>query len=160
VQVAVSILRLPNPRTELLRTWAIGIALLRGKKIAIVALARRMAAVLYAMESELDSGVPLHRRTDKAGSVPPVPFRSMPLRATRTRRGMRHPAAQEVDHASDATSVAAECVGVEKRTGAVARGLEAGFTVVDRDPLADITALQDVVLVVNKGKVIVNRLQD
>jgi transposase len=49
VQVAVSILRLRNPRTELLRTWAIRIALRRGKKIAIVALARRMAGVLYAM---------------------------------------------------------------------------------------------------------------
>jgi hypothetical protein len=49
VQVAVSILRLRSPRTEALRKWAQGIAARRGKKIAIVALARRMAGVLFAM---------------------------------------------------------------------------------------------------------------
>ena len=49
VQVAVSTLRLRSPRTEVLRTWATDIAIRRGKKIAIVALARRMAGVLYAM---------------------------------------------------------------------------------------------------------------
>jgi len=49
VQVAVSILRLRSPRTEALRKWATGIAARRGKKIAIVALARRMAGVLFAM---------------------------------------------------------------------------------------------------------------
>jgi hypothetical protein len=46
VQVAVSILRLRSPRTEALRKWATGIAVRRGKKIAIVALARRMSEVL------------------------------------------------------------------------------------------------------------------
>ncbi len=49
VQVAVSILRLRSPRTEALRKWATGIAARRGKKIAIVALARRMTGVLFAM---------------------------------------------------------------------------------------------------------------
>jgi len=49
VQVAVSILRLRSLRTEALRTWANSIAVRRGKKIAKVALARRMAGVLYAM---------------------------------------------------------------------------------------------------------------
>jgi len=49
VQVAVSILRLRSPRTEALRKWATGIAVRRGRKIAIVALARRMAGVLLAM---------------------------------------------------------------------------------------------------------------
>ena len=49
VQVAVSILRLRSPRTEVLRKWATGIATRRGKKIAIAALARRMAGVLFAM---------------------------------------------------------------------------------------------------------------
>jgi transposase len=47
VQVAVSILRLRSPRTEALRKWATGIAARRGKKIAIVALARRMTGVLF-----------------------------------------------------------------------------------------------------------------
>ena len=49
VQVAVSILRLRSPRTEVLRDWAERIAARRGKKIAVVALARRMAGILYAM---------------------------------------------------------------------------------------------------------------
>ena len=49
VQAAVSILRLRSPRTEALRQWATAIALRRGKKIAVVALARRMAGILFAM---------------------------------------------------------------------------------------------------------------
>jgi transposase len=49
VQVAVSILRLRSPRTRELRDWTSRVALRRGKKIATVALARRMAGVLYAM---------------------------------------------------------------------------------------------------------------
>jgi imidazolonepropionase-like amidohydrolase len=56
------------------------------------------------------------------------------------------------------TSAAAECFGVEKRTGTIRRGLEADLIVVERDPLADIRNLQDVLLVVNNGKVVVNRL--
>jgi transposase len=49
VQVALSILRLRSPRTEALREWAERLAARRGKKIAVVALARRMAGILYAM---------------------------------------------------------------------------------------------------------------
>src|SRR5438128_4619008 len=49
VQVAVSILRLRSPQTEALRDWASSIAIRRGKKIATVALARRMAGVRYAV---------------------------------------------------------------------------------------------------------------
>ena len=49
VQVAHSILRLRSPRTEALREWAERVAARRGKKVAVVALARRMAGILYAM---------------------------------------------------------------------------------------------------------------
>jgi transposase len=49
VQAAVSMLRLRDPRTVALRRWATGIATRRGKKIAVVALARRLAGLLYAM---------------------------------------------------------------------------------------------------------------
>ncbi len=49
VQAALSILRLRSPRTEVLRDWAERIAARRGKKIAVVALARRMGGILYAM---------------------------------------------------------------------------------------------------------------
>jgi imidazolonepropionase-like amidohydrolase len=56
------------------------------------------------------------------------------------------------------TSVAAQCFGIETRAGAIRKGLEADLIAVERDPLADIRNLQDVLLVVNNGKVVVNRL--
>jgi imidazolonepropionase-like amidohydrolase len=62
-----------------------------------------------------------------------------------------------MDAIKSATSVAAECLGIDKRTGAVKPGLEADFVVVDRDPLAEPSAILDVVIVVNNGKVVVNR---
>jgi hypothetical protein len=49
VQAAVSILRCRHRQTEALRGWATRIAARRGKKIAVVALARRLAGILYAM---------------------------------------------------------------------------------------------------------------
>jgi transposase len=49
VQAAVSILRCRHAQTDALRTWATGIAARRGKKIAVVALARRLAGILYAL---------------------------------------------------------------------------------------------------------------
>jgi len=49
VQAAISILRLRRLETALLRAWAERIALRRGRKIAVVALARRLAGILYAM---------------------------------------------------------------------------------------------------------------
>lgn len=49
VQAAVSMLRLRDPRTATLRQWAMGIAARRGKQVAVVALARRLAGILYAM---------------------------------------------------------------------------------------------------------------
>lgn len=56
------------------------------------------------------------------------------------------------------TSLAAEMVKVSDHTGRIAQGLDADLIVVDRNPLEDIRALQDVLLVVNNGKVVVNRL--
>lgn len=58
-----------------------------------------------------------------------------------------------------ATSTAAACYGIEKRTGAITPGLEADLIVVDRDPRADASVLLDVLLVINDGHVGVNRLQ-
>ena len=49
VQAAVSTLRRPDPRMAPLREWAMRIASRRGKKVAVVALARRLAGILYAM---------------------------------------------------------------------------------------------------------------
>lgn len=63
-----------------------------------------------------------------------------------------------MDAIKAATSVAAECLMINMRTGSVKPGLEADLIVVDADPLADINALRDVILVINNGKVAVNRL--
>jgi len=59
VQAAWRVWRASNPRTEAFRTWAQAIARRRGKKIAIVALARRLARTLFAMwrdEAEYQPG--------------------------------------------------------------------------------------------------------
>ena len=63
-----------------------------------------------------------------------------------------------MDAIKSATSVAADCLDVAKRTGSIRPGMEADLIAVEQDPLADIRALQDVVLVVNNGKVVINRL--
>jgi imidazolonepropionase-like amidohydrolase len=56
------------------------------------------------------------------------------------------------------TSVSAEELGVDKRTGSIRQGYEADFVVVDRNPLEDIRHLGDVVMVINNGRIAVNRL--
>jgi transposase len=49
IQAAVSILRRRPPEAEALRAWALRIAARRGKPIAVVALARRLAGILFAL---------------------------------------------------------------------------------------------------------------
>ena len=56
-----------------------------------------------------------------------------------------------------ATRVAAELLGIEDRTGSIEPGLEADLIVVDRNPLENILALQDVLMVVNDGNVVLDR---
>jgi imidazolonepropionase-like amidohydrolase len=63
-----------------------------------------------------------------------------------------------MDAIKAATSVAAECLMIGGRTGSVKSGLEADLIAVDTDPLADINALRDVLLVINNGKIVVDRL--
>jgi imidazolonepropionase-like amidohydrolase len=63
-----------------------------------------------------------------------------------------------MDAIKSATSTSAQCLGVDKRTGSIRPGLEADLVVIDRNPLSDITALQDVLVVINNGQVAVNRL--
>jgi imidazolonepropionase-like amidohydrolase len=65
-----------------------------------------------------------------------------------------------MDAIKSATSVSAQCLGADQRTGALKPGLEADLVALDRDPLADVSALRDIVLVVNKGRVAVNRLSN
>ena len=49
IQAAVSMLRLHDARTAALREWAGRIASRRGKGIAVVVLARRLAGILFAL---------------------------------------------------------------------------------------------------------------
>jgi len=49
VETAWRILRSPNPELAGLKAWALAIAARRGKRIATVALARRVAGILFAM---------------------------------------------------------------------------------------------------------------
>lgn len=56
------------------------------------------------------------------------------------------------------TSLSAELIGVGHRTGAVREGLEADLLVVDRDPYADAGAVNDPLLIINNGKLVLNRL--
>jgi imidazolonepropionase-like amidohydrolase len=58
-----------------------------------------------------------------------------------------------------ATSVAAECFGLAQRTGAIKAGLEADLIVIERNPLDQLGNLQDVLLVINNGRVAINRLR-
>lgn len=57
-----------------------------------------------------------------------------------------------------ATSLAAELLGVADRTGSLQPGLEADLLVIDRNPLEDVRALQDALMVISNGNVVVNRL--
>ena len=49
VEAAWRVLRTKDPAAAALRVWAEGIAQRRGRSIAAVALARRLAGILYAM---------------------------------------------------------------------------------------------------------------
>ncbi|MDX1577544.1 MAG: amidohydrolase family protein [Gemmatimonadota bacterium] len=65
----------------------------------------------------------------------------------------------ELEAIRAATTTAAELLGVEDRVGRVAPGYEADLLVLDRDPLADIGAFQDVLFVMSDGAVALDRLE-
>lgn len=64
-----------------------------------------------------------------------------------------------MDAIKAATSTAAACYGIEKRTGSIQPGLQADLIVVERDPRSDVAGLLDVLVVINDGVVAFNRLQ-
>ncbi len=55
------------------------------------------------------------------------------------------------------TVVGAELLGVDDRTGSLVAGKDADFVVLERNPLEDIGAVQDVLMVVSDGRVVVER---
>jgi len=71
IQAAVSILRRRPPEAEALRAWALRIAVRRGKPVAVVALARRLAGILYALLR--DGTVFEPRRSPQHVSAAPLP---------------------------------------------------------------------------------------
>jgi imidazolonepropionase-like amidohydrolase len=64
-----------------------------------------------------------------------------------------------IDAIKAATSVAAECLMIGERVGAVKAGMEADLIAVSGNPLEDINAMRDVILVINNGHIAVNRLR-
>jgi len=56
------------------------------------------------------------------------------------------------------TSAAAELLGVGARTGRVTEGYEADLIILDGNPLDDVATLQDVLVVITNGRVVLNRL--
>ena len=69
VEAAWGVLRSKRPDTADLRAWAERIAVRRGRRTAVVALARRLAGILYAMWRDgTDYGVP-RARTDAAPAL-------------------------------------------------------------------------------------------
>jgi imidazolonepropionase-like amidohydrolase len=56
------------------------------------------------------------------------------------------------------TSHAAQLLEIDKRTGAIRKGLEADIVVVGDNPLSSIKALKDIRMIVNDGKVVFNVL--
>ena len=57
-----------------------------------------------------------------------------------------------------ATTVAADLLGLGGRTGVIQTGMEADLIVVERNPLQDVRALADVLVVISNGRVALNRL--
>lgn len=71
VQAAVSMLRVQHPGTAALRAWTLRIAARRGRFIAVVALARRLAGILYALLRDGTRYEPARaRRAPDAAAVP------------------------------------------------------------------------------------------
>ena len=58
-----------------------------------------------------------------------------------------------------ATSSAAIFLAVEDHTGSISEGLDADLLVLDRNPLETIGAVHDPLMVINNGKIVLNKLQ-
>ncbi|MCI0434217.1 MAG: amidohydrolase family protein, partial [Gemmatimonadetes bacterium] len=62
-----------------------------------------------------------------------------------------------LDALQSATTRAAELFGIANRTGRIAPGFEADLIVLERNPLDDIVAVQDVLMVITNGRIAVRR---
>ncbi len=55
------------------------------------------------------------------------------------------------------TRTAAQLLGVDDHTGTIAPGMDADLVLTERNPLEDISALDDVLMVINNGKVVMSK---
>lgn len=62
-----------------------------------------------------------------------------------------------MDAIKAATSASAEELGIANRTGSIRVGYEADFVVVERNPLDDIRHIADILIVVNNGRIALDR---
>ncbi|MBX2876194.1 MAG: amidohydrolase family protein [Saprospiraceae bacterium] len=58
-----------------------------------------------------------------------------------------------------ATSAAAEFLEIDNHTGQIAEGMDADLLILERNPLQHIKAIHDPLMVVNNGKIVVNRVE-
>ena len=52
----------------------------------------------------------------------------------------------------------AKCLGIDKRTGAIKKGLEADIVMLAENPLSSLKGLKDIRMIVNDGKIILSKI--
>jgi imidazolonepropionase-like amidohydrolase len=55
------------------------------------------------------------------------------------------------------TSGSAKCLGIEKRTGTIRKGMEADIVVLGQNPVGSLEALKDIRIIVNDGQIVVSK---
>lgn len=130
VEAAWRLLRSTRPELAGLKAWAVQIAQRRGKRIAVVALARRVAGILYAMWRDDTPMLPCARQRQRQRFVRPS-ARSAPAMATAPtgrsdtspyHSGWPVPASTTVPTIAPSPSPAAVCGTRAARRSAGARG--------------------------------------
>ncbi len=64
----------------------------------------------------------------------------------------------EAEALKSATSLSASFLAIDDHTGRIVNGLDADLLILENNPLENIQAIHDPLMVVNNGKIVVNRL--
>ena len=64
----------------------------------------------------------------------------------------------KMDAIKSITSRAATLLGIDRRTGAIRKGLEADIVIIGDNPLSSIEALKDIRIIVNDGQVVFKKV--